>query len=304
MLGSARGWILGLLVCTAVGCTLSRGIATPQNVDGAIEMRDASVPPGDSGNGDRDDAGTDDAGGEDAFTPIDAGCTTAPFCDGTTLVSCEGRTDCAAGGRICRDGACAAACDPGATRCTGGVEERCDDGRWETSTTCPLGCGATACNPVPTCSAYTAAGSLVVGSATSTIDIDLCDGAGVSDVSVGNGDCDDANGNEVMFTLDVPTAQMVTIDERDHDSDDAVDTVLYVRSACGDMGTELACDDDQPCDTSDGVDDACAVRSDGRLARFGHSRISRMFEPGRYFVFIDSLRSSDCGTVRVYATSP
>jgi hypothetical protein len=304
--------LIGALALGTGGCTLARNAITPTGpgtMDGRID-EDA---------GPDEDAAPDDAPlhpdtfvppdgfvPPDAYVPPDAGCTIMPHCEGNDLVSCDGRTDCAASGRGCEGAACVMLCATGTTRCMGSVEERCDGaGHWGSASGCPLGCDGAMCAAVPTCTMFVAAGSITVSLGTSTLDLDLCTG---SDMSVGDGGdtCNDADGRELMLTLDVLTTQTVTLDVRDRDLDTAVDTILYVRTSCAMTGSEIACDDDELCDTpGDGVDDPCVSRS-GTLYQYGHSRITHTFAPGRYFVFVDSIAAgaaSRCGTVELTATS-
>lgn len=82
-----------------------------------------------------------------------------------------------------------------------------------------------------------------------------------------------SDAREIVYALDVPERQRVTIEVEAR-----FDTVLYVRKdSCADPEAEVDCNDD-------------AV--DNR-----HSRIERVLEPGRYFVFVDGY--SDAGSFRI-----
>ncbi|MGA2449365.1 MAG: hypothetical protein ABTD50_11845 [Polyangiaceae bacterium] len=77
------------------------------------------------------------------------------------------------------------------------------------------------------------------------------------------GSCAPSDAREMVYRLDVSQRANVTLDLESH-----FDAVLYVRSGdCADGDSEIACDDDSPDQT--------------------HSRVSQVFEPGTYFVFVD-----------------
>jgi hypothetical protein len=83
--------------------------------------------------------------------------------------------------------------------------------------------------------------------------------------SVNNGSCDKSEAKEIVYVLEVPHRQRVTLEV-----DARYDSVLYLRKDdCGDEGAEVECNDDAP--------------NGGR----NRSRIERVLEPGRYFVFVD-----------------
>jgi hypothetical protein len=81
----------------------------------------------------------------------------------------------------------------------------------------------------------------------------------------------------VALTLRVPSRVALETD----DSDD--DTILYVRTDCDDIGTELDCDDDG---------------AGNRLSRLEFDRL----EAGTYFVFVDGFNDDDFGPVDLVAT--
>lgn len=79
-----------------------------------------------------------------------------------------------------------------------------------------------------------------------------------------DGSCGNTAANELVYRLDLPSRQRVTIDVRAQ-----YDAVLYVRRGeCADPDAEVACNDDAP--------------GGGR-----RSRVDEVLEPGTYFVFVD-----------------
>jgi hypothetical protein len=79
------------------------------------------------------------------------------------------------------------------------------------------------------------------------------------------GSCDHSDAKEVVYELDVPQRQRVSIEV-----DARFDAVLYVRKDdCAEEADEVECNDDAP--------------NGGRNV----SRIQRVLEPGKYFVFVD-----------------
>ncbi len=78
------------------------------------------------------------------------------------------------------------------------------------------------------------------------------------------GTCGNTNARELVYRLDIPTRQRVSIDVRAQ-----YDSVLYLRKGeCSDTDAEVECNDDAP--------------GGGR-----RSKIDRVLEPGAYFVFVD-----------------
>ncbi|MBV9945260.1 MAG: PPC domain-containing protein [Myxococcales bacterium] len=91
------------------------------------------------------------------------------------------------------------------------------------------------------------------------------------------GSCGPSDSRELVYQLDVPQRQRVTIEV-----EAKFDSVLYVRKDdCSDPNAEVDCSDDAP-------DRA-------------HSRIERVLEPGRYFVFVDGY-AHDAGTFKMNVT--
>jgi hypothetical protein len=83
--------------------------------------------------------------------------------------------------------------------------------------------------------------------------------------SVHAGSCAKNSARELVYELDLPRRQRVTIEVEAH-----FDSVLYVRKDdCADEKAEIACNDDPP--------------EGGR----NQSRIEKVLEPGKYFVFVD-----------------
>lgn len=77
------------------------------------------------------------------------------------------------------------------------------------------------------------------------------------------GSCEQSDSPELVYQLDLPSRERVTIEVEAR-----FDSVLYVRKDdCTDPNAEVDCSDDAPDRT--------------------HSRVERVLEPGRYFVFVD-----------------
>ncbi len=90
--------------------------------------------------------------------------------------------------------------------------------------------------------------------------------------SVEEGSCGNTGARELVYRLDMPTRQRVTIEVRAQ-----FDSVLYVRKGeCNDVDAEVACNDD----------------ASGGSRR---SRIDEVFEPGTYYVFVDGYGEEEGG---------
>jgi hypothetical protein len=88
------------------------------------------------------------------------------------------------------------------------------------------------------------------------------------------GSCDASDSRELVYQLDVAQRERVAIEV-----EAKFDSVLYLRKDdCTDPNTEVDCSDDAP-DRS-------------------HSRVERVLEPGRYFVFVDGY-SHDSGSFKL-----
>jgi hypothetical protein len=274
-----RAVLLGL-VSLGVGCSLVR---TPLvEPDGGLGL-DAPVR--------LDVPGLDAPGPDDAPMVLEdvpamrdtpASCVDGMRCVGDVLQTCSGGTlttrDCALDGEYCEAGACMPqVCAPGSVECTGATQIACDArGASQTSTDCARGCtDGTGCNPETTC-ALAVAGAMGVGSRTVTT-------CGAGDDAVHQTGCTrtDRTGADLIVRLEVPVRADYRIDVVEMDSSDPV---LYLRTACADQASELACDDDAGPDLS--------------------SRIEITLDPGDYFLMIDSFRDSEgpdgrCGTWNV-----
>lgn len=104
-----------------------------------------------------------------------------------------------------------------------------------------------------------------------------------------------------MFRLEVPFAQEVTIELTDNDTMRAIDTIVYVRRTCDDGTTQVACDDDVPCDSSTVPSgELCIGGVDVR-----QSRIVTRLAAGTYYVVLDAFEyrrdmvAFTCGQVRL-----
>lgn len=79
------------------------------------------------------------------------------------------------------------------------------------------------------------------------------------------GSCERSDARELVYELDVTQRQRVVLDVEAH-----FDSILYIRKdSCSDPEAEVDCNDDAP--------------NAGR----NHSRIERVLDPGKYFVFVD-----------------
>ena len=95
--------------------------------------------------------------------------------------------------------------------------------------------------------------------------------------SENEGSCASSGSRELVYRLDLPSRQRVTVDVDPH-----FDAVLYIRKDdCNDAESEVACNDDA-----------------------GHerkSRVDEVLEPGAYFVFVDGY-NSDAGAFKMTIT--
>jgi hypothetical protein len=88
------------------------------------------------------------------------------------------------------------------------------------------------------------------------------------------GSCGPSDSRELVYELDVSRRERVTIEVEAR-----FDSVLYIRKDdCADPSTEVDCNDDGPDRT--------------------HSRIERVLEPGKYFVFVDGY-GQESGTFKM-----
>jgi hypothetical protein len=94
------------------------------------------------------------------------------------------------------------------------------------------------------------------------------------------GSCAQTSAKELVYELDVPRRQRVTLVVQAH-----FDSVLYIRKDdCADEKAEIACNDDAP--------------EGGR----NQSRIEKVLEPGKYFVFVDGY-SQEGGSFKITAST-
>ncbi len=92
------------------------------------------------------------------------------------------------------------------------------------------------------------------------------------------GSCGPSDSRELVYQLDVARRERVTIEVEAH-----FDSVLYIRKEdCNDPNAEVDCNDDGPDRT--------------------HSRIERVLEPGKYFVFVDGY-GQESGTFKMNVTT-
>lgn len=313
---------LSLACCLAIASAGCSAVVSPDpsrfdavDAGPVVTLMDSGTVPGsDAGPGPQLDSGTTppvDGGGPG---PVDAppGCTGAPRCEGDVLVSCaagvEVREECALAGAYCDEGACQErVCEPGSRQCS--VDRRsvltCDArGASLTEMACTFACddSSATCllDPAPdTCTGFE---TITVGA---TERFSLC---GQSDantfVGASGSDCPGgsvADVGDVTFALTIPTRGFYVIDLRDVDSTRSIDTVVYLRRVCDDSSTQLACDDDVPCEQSDVPVGSC---SDGVQVR--QSRIATTLDPGTYYVVADAFDydSFGCGTVELRVRQP
>jgi hypothetical protein len=92
------------------------------------------------------------------------------------------------------------------------------------------------------------------------------------------GTCGQADSRELVYELDLSRRQRVTLEVEAH-----FDSVLYIRrDDCADPSAEVDCNDDGPDRT--------------------HSRLERVLEPGKYFVFVDGY-AQESGTFKMTVTT-
>jgi hypothetical protein len=115
--------------------------------------------------------------------------------------------------------------------------------------------------PIPLSVASGAAGAFVTGST-------------AHGLAENSGSCAGSDSKEIVYALDVPARERVTIEVEAR-----FDSVLYLRKDdCGSAENEVACNDDAP-------DRA-------------HSKIEKVLEPGKYFVFVDGY-GEETGTFKM-----
>ena len=247
--------------CAIESAGLAGGPETGASPDAGTASADAGARPDAAGF----DAARDADGVDGGDVPSDAGHTT----DGGTVECDDGVTS----------------CSPDGTEVVG-----CVDGRM-TRLACPAGCdpATTDCRPVSMCG-LGFHGDLVAG-----VDerFTLC-GEG-NDVGVRwTTECQGgADGEDRVYRIVLDRRRMVRLDLRDNDGANAIDTVLHVRSDCDDTDSQVACEDDIPCDEAD-PDFGCSGGTELR-----QSIIEMELGPGTYFVAADSINQGTwrCGEV-------
>ncbi len=107
-------------------------------------------------------------------------------------------------------------------------------------------------------------------------------------------------GNDRIFQLDLDRPARVLIDLKDADERVAIDTVVYVRQACDDEGSQLLCSDDIPCAESD-IDAGC---EDPNGTQVRQSRLVADLDAGSWFIIADqySYNNFACGAVELIVT--
>jgi len=286
MVRVSRGAVVLALVC---GCALPTGglsadfDAGPGGTDAAADggARDTSTPDTSVRDTGVADTGTADTGLVDTGVD-DSGlsCSGADHCEGETRVVCDMGTPrrqvCTALSAYCDDSSGAPlcvewVCTPNASSCSSTTEEtRCDArGVSETLLDCARGCDATtgACRPEKPCE-LTVDGTITTG----RITLDNCSGGDDATPVTGCTRVDISGGDRIL-RLDVPVANTYRIDFNDVAGGADLDALVYLRTACADRGSELACNDDRP-----------GTRN---------SRIELHLEPGEYFIILDSFRDTD-----------
>lgn len=99
------------------------------------------------------------------------------------------------------------------------------------------------------------------------------------------GSCGTSSAKEIVYRLEVPTRQRVSIEV-----DPRFDAVLYVRKDCADPGSEVTCNDD------------VQSRTSSRGSTMRASKVDEVLEPGTYFVFVDGYEDAE-GNFKVTVTS-
>lgn len=245
--------------------------------------------------------------------PIDGGSCVdgATRCVGDALYTCAGgrevTQDCRAMLAYCASGECQPwVCDPATTECSLDLRSsiQCDVRGMDAT---EMECGDGVCDPstgrcsgiiTPGCPGVTTMG---IGDSR-TVDLCARRDASTYQRTTGCGAAQRADVGDVMFAFDVATTTSVIVELSDDDSGAAIDTVVYLRRACDDASTQVACDDDVTCAEST-IGGPCA----GVEVR--QSRFRTTLAPGRYYVVADAFEYSrdgtsyTCGRVRLRVTA-
>jgi len=300
--------LLPLAACSAIVSPDPSRLAG-EDAGRPVLMLDAFVPPGvDAGTPVEPDAFVPP--GVDAFTPpplpdafVPMACVEGPpRCEGTVRVVCadgvESREDCNGRGLACEAGSCEPrTCTPGAVSCSrdlSGVVTCNASGTSLGYTRCPMGCDPATMMCRGSTVSCPGLAEVRVGESRR---VDLCasDDTTTPSPAEGCGVSSRADSGDATFALTIPSRMRVTLDLRDVDDTVGVDTVLYLRRACEDPASQVACDDDVPC-TSSEVPSPCSGSVQVR-----QSRITVDLEPGTYYVVVDAYEydSFECGEVEL-----
>jgi len=230
-------------------------------------------------------------------------------CAGDTLFTCAGGMelpqDCQAMGAFCSGDACSPhVCTPNQRECSSGgtaVLSCSARGDLVSRDACPNGCDpdTLACRPDGGGGCADDADTIEIGESHT---INLCedDNTNTHESSAECTSSGDANLGDRVFSLTVERRQRLTIELTDVDEASAIDTILYIRSVCDRTDSQLACDDDVPCDESTAEPPACFGEVDLR-----QSRIETTLDPGTYYIVIDGFNyrtdrvSFSCGDVEL-----
>jgi hypothetical protein len=265
----------------AAGCSLPRGVLAPADgVDASVT--DAWVDPDALP---LSDAGTPDAALDDA-APSDAACLQG--CDGNSAVTCNlghqvvtvcNATICDPTGAfpMCLPLICVA--DESTCSTDGTSDTVCNHyGTVQTTNHCDRGCSGTTCRAPLACS-ETITGTIAMSG---TFQIGLC-GAGNNHTDSGShGDCTSAiaNGEDVMYRLELDHTQRVMITQADASTSRNVDPIVYLRSACATRSSEIDCNDNGSASSA---------------------MLDEVLQAGEYFVIFDSFDDAThaCGTISI-----
>jgi hypothetical protein len=236
-------------------------------------------------------------------------CMGDPYCEGDVLVSCEDgmpmTTDCQSADSFCQDGECTDwNCMPGSSRCVsdGRQVAICDDrGIDEMRMDCSHGCDPDTNRCRPETMICPGVPPLALGSSVMVSTCGTGDDTTYEPTGDGGG-CPArarANGGDLMYAITLTSRQTITLDLRDDDGSEAIDTIVYLRSDCEDMSSQIACSDDLPCDETVFGCGGGGIRPEVR-----QSRITVTLDAGTYYVIIDTFnystgggRSYGCGDV-------
>ncbi len=183
------------------------------------------------------------------------------------------------------------ACEPGALSCSpdgssvvacneigsgfSDVVEECDNGCADDGVSCA---GGTVDPPDPTTCDLADFTLLTPGD----VEFSLCDESNSASNAQSDACRFNYEGNDRTFALVLTEPTDVVLDLRDNDGGAAIDTVLYIRGNCDDAASQIACDDDVSCDSSD-IDTGGCV--DGSQPR--QSRLELSLDAGTYYVVAD-----------------